>query len=120
MTKTCSAKTAGDFSLGEFSANARRALALGVDGIHRNQCTIMQQEFARELGEISPSVCNFGVDAACESLSTCTSRSYYTQSCVFCCCQPDALVYGVVRQVMTYGLFVELNGELRGLVPTKV
>ena len=53
-----------DFSLGEFSANSRRALALGVDTIHRNQCIIVQQEFARELGEISPSVCNFGVDAA--------------------------------------------------------
>ena len=55
---------ANDFSLGEFSANSRRALALGVDSINRNQCIIMQQEFARELGEISPSVCNFGVDAA--------------------------------------------------------
>ena len=89
MTKTCSAKTAdlcpllftkkywqlnylrkllqhfaNDFSLGELSANSRRALALGVDGIHRNQCIIIQQEFARELGEISPSACNFGVDAA--------------------------------------------------------
>ena len=46
------------------SANSRRALAIGVDGFHRNQCIIMQQEFARELGEISPSVCFFGVDAA--------------------------------------------------------
>ena len=55
---------ANDFSLGKFSANSRRALALGVDDFHRNQCIIMQQEFARELGEISPSVCNFGVDAA--------------------------------------------------------
>ena len=55
---------ANDFSLGEFSANSRRALAFGVGGIHRNQCKIMQQEFARELSEISPSVCNFGVDAA--------------------------------------------------------
>ena len=55
---------ANAFSLGDFSANSRRALALGVDGIHRNQCIIIQQEFARELGEISPSVCNFGVDAA--------------------------------------------------------
>ena len=56
--------SANDFSLGEFSASSRRALALGVDGIHRNQCIIMQQEFVRELGEISPSICNFGVDAA--------------------------------------------------------
>ena len=45
------------------SANCRRALALDVDGFHRNQCIITQQEFARELGEISPSVCSFGVDA---------------------------------------------------------
>ena len=55
---------ANDFSLGEFSANSRRALPLDVGGLHRNQCIIMQQEFTRELGEISPSVCNFGVDAA--------------------------------------------------------
>ena len=55
---------ANDFSLGEFSANSRRAVALGVDGFHRNQCIVMPQEFARELGEISPSVCNFGADAA--------------------------------------------------------
>ena len=46
--------------LGELSANSRRALALDVDGFHRNQCIIMQHEFSRELGE---SVCTFGVDA---------------------------------------------------------
>ena len=28
----------------------------------------MQQEFARELGEISPSVCYFGVDAALDDI----------------------------------------------------
>ena len=54
---------ANDFSLGEFSPNSRRALALDVDGFRRNQCIIMQQELARDLGEISPSVCSFGVDA---------------------------------------------------------
>ena len=45
------------------SPSSRRALALDVDGFNRNQCIIMQQEFARDLGEISPSVCIFGVDA---------------------------------------------------------
>ena len=54
---------ANDFSLGELSANSRRALALDVDGFHRNQCIIMQQEFVRELGKISPRVYSFGVDA---------------------------------------------------------
>ena len=34
--------------------------------------------------------------------------------------QPDTLVTGVVKQIMTYGIFVELHGELRGLVPLKV
>ena len=44
------------------SASVWQILALGVDGFHTNQCIIMQQEFAREFGEISPSICSFGVD----------------------------------------------------------
>ena len=44
------------------SASVWQILALGVDGFHTNQCIIMQQEFAREFGEVSPSVCSFGVD----------------------------------------------------------
>ena len=43
------------------SASYRRALALGGNCFHRNQCIIMQQEFARELGEMPLSICSFGV-----------------------------------------------------------
>ena len=44
------------------SASVWQILALGIDAFHTNQCIIMQQEFAREFGEISPSICSFGVD----------------------------------------------------------
>ena len=44
------------------SASVWQILALGVDGFRGNQCIIMKQEFAREFGEISPSICSFGVD----------------------------------------------------------
>ena len=50
------------------SPSSRRAFALDVDVFHRNQCIIMQQEFTRELGEISPSVCSFGVDAPIDTI----------------------------------------------------
>ena len=69
MTKTFSTKTAGvgltavykekfaAKTIHASSCNILRMifLALGVDGFHRNQCirVIMQQEFARELREIS-------------------------------------------------------------------
>ena len=44
------------------SASVWQILTLGIDGFHTNQCIIMQQEFAREFGEISPSICSFDVD----------------------------------------------------------
>ena len=44
------------------SASVWQILAVGIDGFHTNQCIIMQQEFAQEFGEISPSVCSFSVD----------------------------------------------------------
>ena len=62
--KTVCASSCNILQMVFLSPSSRRALALDVDGFHRNQCISMQQEFARELGEISPSVCNFGVDAA--------------------------------------------------------
>ena len=46
------------------SASVWQILALGIDGFHTNQCIIMQQEFAREFGEISPTICSFGVQCA--------------------------------------------------------
>ena len=99
MTKTFSAKIAGVHNemlaaksirasscnilqMIFLSANSRRALAFDVDGFRRNQCIILQQEFARELGEISPSVCSFGVDAAYGILTTFTTNDVLI-FCVF-------------------------------------